>query len=268
MIIRARLRAHSPGQEISHPALTLRFGSRLTILSVGTSHDVIIARRRRGRSAALLRRGARSRLRRALTGGGTDGNEQLTAVTGAILIVLLAVIGFTIPQLRQFAWLHLFIGFLLIGPVLLKVASTGYRFIHYYTGNATYRLKGPPELILRLIGPIVVLSTAAVFVTGVVLLFVGPQHRNPWFELHKVSFIVWVVFMSLHVLGHLPGVARALGIGRRGQEAPTTAAGGAAGRWIALTGALVAGAVLAIVLIPDFSAWTAHSGLVHHHHGG
>ena len=46
-----------------------------------------------------------------------DGNEQLTTVTGAILIVLLAVIGFTIPQLRQFIWLHLFVGLLLIGPV-------------------------------------------------------------------------------------------------------------------------------------------------------
>ncbi len=95
----------------------------------------------------------------SITGGGTDGNEQLTTVTGAILIVLLAVIGFTIPQLRQFIWLHLFVGMLLIGPVVLKMASTGYRFIRYYTGNAAYRGKGPPELILRLIGPIVVLST-------------------------------------------------------------------------------------------------------------
>jgi hypothetical protein len=41
---------------------------------------------------------------------------------------------------------------------------------------------------------------------------------------------------------------------------------GEAGRWIALSGALIAGAVLAIVLIPDFSAWTAHGVFVHHHH--
>jgi hypothetical protein len=77
-----------------------------------------------------------------------------------------------------------------------------------------------------------------------------------------------VVFMSLHVLAHLPAGGRALGIGRRGQEQLAHAAPGAAGRWIALTGALVAGLVLAIVLIPEFSAWTAHGVFGHHHHGG
>ncbi len=152
----------------------------------------------------------------SLTGGGADGNEQLTTVTGAILIVLLAAIGFTIPQLRQYIWLHLFVGLLLIGPVLLKMASTGYRFARYYTHNAEYRRKGPPELILRLIAPIVVLSTVGVFVTGIGLLIVGPTDRNPMLLLHKVSFIVWIVFTSLHILGHLPALARALGLAQPG----------------------------------------------------
>jgi hypothetical protein len=216
--------------------------------------------------AQALRWRARLRLGGSIIGGGTDGNEQLTSVTGAILVVLLAVIGFTIPQLRQFIWLHLFVGMLLIGPVLLKLGSTGYRFVRYYTGDAEYRLKGPPELILRLIGPVVILTTVAVFATGIALLIAGPSHRNPWLALHKVSFIAWIVFMSLHVLGHLPAVARALGIGGRGEEQRAMAAAGAAGRWIALSGALVAGVVLAIVLIPDFSAWTAHGVFLHHHH--
>lgn len=231
----------------------------------------MIARGERGRAAPRVKRAAprgerqRPGIRTALTGGGTDGNEQLTTVTGAVLIVLLAVIGFTIPQLRQLIGAHLFVGVLLIGPVLLKLTSTGYRFIRYYAGNAEYRRKGPPELILRLIGPIVILSTAGVFATGVVLLIVGPQHRDPWLLLHKVSFIVWLVFMGLHVLGHLPGVGRALRVGKPGQEQRIKAAQGAAGRWIALTGVLVAGLVLAIVLIPDFSAWTAHGAFLHHH---
>jgi hypothetical protein len=232
---------------------------------VSTSDDLIRQRPDRERTARRVRverpRGT------ALTGGGTDGNEQLTTVTGMILIVLLAVIGFTIPQLRQFVSVHLFVGMLLIGPVLLKMASTGYRFLRYYTGNVEYRRKGPPDTALRLIGPIVVLSTIAVFATGVVLLILGPSHRNPWVELHKLTFIVWVVFMSLHVLMHLPAVARALGIGREGHEQLAGAAPGAAGRWIAIAGALVAGLVLAIVLIPDFSAWTAHGAFVQHHNG-
>jgi hypothetical protein len=216
----------------------------------------------------LAARATITRLRRAdsLTGGGSDGNERLTTVTGAILIVLLAIIGFTIPQLRQFIWVHLFVGLLLIGPVALKMASTGYRFVRYYTRNAEYRRKGPPEIALRVMAPIVVLSTVGVFVTGIGLLIVGPTDRNPMLLLHKVTFIVWVVFMSLHVLGHLPAVARALGLGGRNETQRVGGTPGTAGRWIALTGAMVGGLVLAVVLIPEFAAWTAHSVFLHHHH--
>ena len=201
-----------------------------------------------------------------LTGGGPEGNEQLTTVTGVILIVLLAVIGFTIPQLSQYIWLHLFIGLLLIGPVLLKMASTGYRFARYYTRNAEYRSEGPPEIALRLIAPLVVISTIGVFATGIGLMIVGPTDRNPMLLLHKVTFIVWIVFTSLHILGHLPAVGRALGVGGRGGARLTGATPGGAGRWLALTGALVGGAVLAIALIPQFATWTAHGVFIHHHH--
>jgi len=229
----------------------------------------MIARRERERQRGG--RGARGALARrwhsdSLTGGGPDGNEQLTTVTGAILIALLAVIGFTIPQLSQFIWLHLFVGLLVIGPVLLKMASTGYRLVRYYTHNADYRRKGPPAIALRLIGPIVVLSTVGVFATGIGLLIVGPTNRNPMLLLHKVTFIVWVVFMSLHVLGHLPAVARMIGLGERQESKSLRGSSGLAGRWIALGGAIVGGVVLAIVLIPEFGAWTAHAVFHHHHH--
>jgi hypothetical protein len=114
--------------------------------------------------------------------------------------------------------------------------------------------------------PLVVFSTVGVFITGIALLIVGPAHRNPWLTLHKLTFIVWIVFMSLHILGHLPAVTRALGIGGRGQVQRAGAASGELGRWIALTGALVGGLILALVLIPEFSAWTAHGVFLHHHH--
>src|SRR5579863_1163327 len=193
---------------------------------------------------AMLRE--RRSLRSALVGGGVPGNEELTAVTGVLLIVLLAVLGVTILRIRQLIWLHLFIGLLLIGPVLLKMASTGYRFVRYYTRDAEYVRKGPPEIALRLIAPMVVISTVAVFATGIGLMIVGPTDRNPMLLLHKVSFIVWVVFTSFHILGHLPAVGRALGVGGRQRAQLTAATPGGAGRWLALTGALVGGAVLAI----------------------
>jgi hypothetical protein len=151
------------------------------------------------------------------------------------------------------------------------MAATGYRFARYYTHDPEYRQKGPPEIVLRLIAPIVLLSTIAVFVTGVGLLIDGPADRNPMLLLHKVTFIVWIVFTSLHILGHLAATAKALGVVNRGESDPVSGAGagagaGAVGRWIALTGAIVGGLVLALALIPEFAAWTGHAVFVHRHH--
>ncbi len=56
--------------------------------------------------------------------GGTDGNERLTGSTGAVLIALLAVEGVTILSLNSLLSLHVFIGVVLIPPVLLKLSTT------------------------------------------------------------------------------------------------------------------------------------------------
>jgi hypothetical protein len=197
--------------------------------------------------------------------GGPDGNEQLTAATGVVLLVLLAALGITILRIGQLISEHLFLGLLLLGPVGLKMATTGYRFVRYYSHHAEYVRRGPPELWLRLLGPAVVFSTLGVFATGVWLLIVGPAQRNPALLLHKVTFIVWGVVTALHVLGHLAQMPRALrapsldGTGLGGGQA------GRAGRGLALAAAIVAGLVLAIALIPDFSSWT--SGMSSFHHG-
>ncbi len=143
-----------------------------------------------------------------LTAGGTDGNERLTTVTGVVLLVLLAVLGVTILRIKPLLDIHMFLGILLIGPVTLKLASTGYRFVRYYTSEPRYRRKGPPAMALRLLAPLVVLSTLVVFATGVVLLLAGPGSRGTWLPIHKISFIVWVAATSLHVLGHLAGLPR------------------------------------------------------------
>ncbi|MGP0038697.1 MAG: hypothetical protein ACLP4R_29665 [Solirubrobacteraceae bacterium] len=237
------------------------------LVNLGTSDNVMTMPRegsRRFHAAHDARPTFISRIR----GGGPDGNEHLTALTGMILFVQLAVIGVTIVDLRQLVWMHLFLGLLLLGPVLLKMSSTGYRFVRYYTGNPAYRRKGPPALILRAIGPMLVLSTVGVLATGGILLFVGPSHSSPGLLLHKATFIVWIGFMSLHVLGHLPGVAKAVGITREADEPRPGAARGTIGRWIAITSAVAGGLILALVLIPDFSAWTATAALHHHVHNG
>jgi hypothetical protein len=220
--------------------------------------------------ADAVRGGSERTRAECLTGGGTSGNERLTTVVGATLIVLLAVIGVTILRIGQLLSVHLFVGMLLVPPVLLKLASTGYRFVRYYTGNPRYVEKGPPELALRLLAPMVVLSTLVVFVSGVVLLFVGPSARSTWFPIHKDSFFVWVAFMAIHVIGHLPSIPKVLraDYGRLADYDYEDLGGditGRAGRVLALSSALVAGVVLAILVIPEFGSWLHGSGLFHHH---
>src|ERR1700735_5242291 len=90
------------------------------------------------RAPQPARTASRSRFRR-MFGGGTNGNEQLTAVTGVILLVLFAVLGVSIVWIGQLLWLHLFLGVALMGPVALKLGSTGYRLVRYYTSNAAYK---------------------------------------------------------------------------------------------------------------------------------
>jgi hypothetical protein len=202
----------------------------------------------------------RGLLRWALTGGGTAGNEQLTATVGVVLIVLLAVLGVTIVRIGQLLDLHLFLGLVLIGPVAAKLASTGYRFARYYTHEPAYRRKGPPLPALRLLAPFVVGTTLVVFVTGVLLLLDGPSDRSLLVLVHKVSFFVWLAATGLHVLGHLaemPGSLRAVKREGNGALVPR----GDAGRWITIGGSLVGGLVLAIALLPYFGAWS--QGLRH-----
>jgi len=134
---------------------------------------------------------------------GPEGNGRLTAAVAVVLLPLLAVEGVTLLSLRQLLSVHLFVGALLLAPVALKLGSTGYRFARYYARAHAYRLKGPPTLALRLIAPIVVVTTVVMLASGVALMIAGPSYRDSLLPIHKISFIVWVAFTGVHVLGHL-----------------------------------------------------------------
>lgn len=172
--------------------------------------------------------------------GGADGNERLTAAAGAVLFLLLAAEGVTILFIRPLLSTHVFIGMLLIPPVALKLGSTGWRFLRYYGGSREYVEKGPPLLPLRLLAPVVVVSTLAVFATGVALLVRGPG-GGLLLGLHKVSFVVWFAATGVHVLAYVwcvPRLARA-----------------ARGPWILVAGAVVAGAILAVATVRYAHPW-------------
>jgi hypothetical protein len=203
----------------------------------------------------------RSVLKRTAAGG-TDGNEQLTAIVGVILIVLLAALGVTILQIGPLLNAHMFIGMLLIGPVALKMASTGYRFARYYSSDPAYRRKGPPSIELRLLAPLVVATTVVVFATGVALLLVGPGHRGFLGPLHKVSFILWLAVTALHVLGHLARLPAALTADRRSRRTWDDRGSGRGARALLIAGALVGGLMIALLAESQFGAWA------HYHRQG
>lgn len=188
--------------------------------------------------------------------GGADGNERLTAATGAVLLVLFAVEGFTILSIHRMLTLHFFAGMLLVGPAALKVCSTCYRFARYYLGDRAYRCKGPPAPLLRVLGPFVVLTTVGVLGTGVALAFAGPGDRS-WLFLHKASFVLWFFVMTVHVLVYVWRLPRLLAADLPG-SAVSRARERLAGRgmrWALLALSLAGGLVLAWATVHLAGGW-------------
>jgi hypothetical protein len=207
-------------------------------------------RQRRGTGpGAPADRGRRPRL------GGIAGNETLTSATAAVLTVLLLAEGVTVLNVRGLLHPHMFIGMVLIGPVLLKLSSTGYRFARYYSGARAYREKGPPAPALRMLAPVLVLATIGVLATGVALMALG-RRSDAILGLHKLAFVVWGAAFAAHFLAHLPRVLRSL-------RADWTAAKrvevrGAGQRAMLLCASLGGGVALAVAVLPLITAW--HGG--------
>ena len=186
--------------------------------------------------------------------GGVEGNGRLTATLGAILLVLLFIEGLTIVLgIHQYLNWHVIVGAVLIPVVLLKIGATSWRFAKYYWGTPSYKRKGPPVLILRLLGPVVVGLSVAVLVTGVLALVAPVAQRGQYFSWHRISFILWFGAMAIHVLGHLSETvketAREWIGGRRFRRA------GRVWRGLAVVVAVVLGVVLANYLATFVAGW-------------
>jgi hypothetical protein len=172
--------------------------------------------------------------------GGSAGNEQLTAIVAAVLILLLGVEGATLLQIGSLLTVHAFVGMLLIPMVTLKLASTGWRMFRYYLRGEDFVLRGPPHLVSRaLVAPAVVLSTLVLFGTGIALLALHERHGT-LVGLHKASFIVWFAATGIHVLAHAPRLLRSMI-----QKVP-----GARTRLAVVSVAALAGVVLATATLP------------------
>lgn len=186
---------------------------------------------------------------------GVAGNARLTGGSAVVLLVLLAAEGATIPFIGPLIGPHVFIGMLLVPPVLLKLGSTGYRFARYYTGSPTYRRKGPPSLPMRVLAPGVVLATVALFATGIALAVAGPEGSGELKFLHKASFIAWFGLMAIHVLGHIIELPRLTLPDWRRNAGREAALAGSGLRIALVSAAVLAGFALALATVSLAGPW-------------
>src|SRR5689334_10762577 len=102
------------------------------------------------------------------------GNERITALAGALLLVLIVVELVSAAILHTLMSTHIFAGVLLAGPLIIKLGSTGWRFLRYYTGSPAFVRRGPPHLALRLMAPLLIATTLVVVGSGIGLVVTGP----------------------------------------------------------------------------------------------
>jgi len=164
-------------------------------------------------------------------------NERLTALNGALLFVLLAAMAITVLFIRPLLPVHYLVGILLIPPVALKLFSTGYRFVRYYRSDAAFRLAGAPPLLLRfVVAPALVVSTVAVFGTGLELWAFGLRFGSVWIEAHTVTAVVFMFAVTAHAWSHI----------RRSAEAVVSEVPAPGSKRAMIAAGLVLGGVLAV----------------------
>jgi hypothetical protein len=159
-----------------------------------------------------------------------DANERLTSAIGLTLLALTAVELLTLVLgLQHFLSWHVFVGFVLLPPIALKLASTGWRFAQYYLGDEEYRRKGPPHLMMRLLAPLLVAFTVLLFGSGVAIGLVHGHALQLARRVHGPAAFGWTVLLGMHVLVYLRRAVRGARVQRVALAVAALAAGFALG---------------------------------------
>ena len=185
------------------------------------------------------------------------GNERMTALAGAVLLVLILVELVSAAILRTLLSVHVFVGVLLAGPLAVKLGSIGNRFLRYYTGSPAFVRRGPPRLALRVLAPLLIATTLVVMGSGIGLVVTGPRSAVPLLPLHGISVLVWLPLIAIHVFAYIWRVPRLVA-----NDWSKQAAEQAPGRGLRLgvnLGALMLGAIAAVLLLPSATPWIAWS---------
>lgn len=191
------------------------------------------------------------------------GNERLTAAVGVLVLApVLVEIASVLLGVHTFMSLHVFVGLALIPAVLLKLASTGWRFVRYYTRSHEYLAVGPPQLAMRLLAPLFVAATVVLFGSGVAMGLLHGHALQIARNLHGPASVIWLGLLGLHVLVYLVRALRRTAEdalpGKREPVRGTTA------RAYALAAVVVGGLVLGAATVPAQHRWV---DLRRHHYG-
>ena len=185
------------------------------------------------------------------------GNERLTALAGAVLLVLIVVELMTTAYLRAGLSAHVFVGVVLSGPLAVKIGSTFYRFLRYYTRSPAFVRRGPPRLALRVLAPLLIATTLVVIGSGIGLVMTGPRSAGPLLPLHGLSVLVWLPLIAIHVFAYLWRVPRL--VADDWSKSSAEHAPGRERRFGMNLGALMFGAIAAILLLPVAAPWITWS---------
>ena len=186
------------------------------------------------------------------------GNERITALAGAVLLVLIVVELLSAAVLRTLMPIHVFAGVPLAGPLVVKLGSTSWRFLRYYTGSPAFVRRGPPHLALRLMAPLLIAAMLVVIGSGIGLIITGPGSAGLLVPLHGFSVLVWLPLIAIHTFAHilrLPGLVKDDWCKSSGKNNIS----GRGSRLGVNLGALLAGLVAAILLFPGAAPWTIWS---------
>lgn len=186
------------------------------------------------------------------------GNERMTALAGVVLLVLILVELASAAILHVGLSIHVFVGVLLLGPLVVKLGSTGWRFLRYYTGAPAFVRRGPPQLVLRVMAPLLIATTLVVVGSGIGLVVTGPGSTGLLLPLHGFSVLVWLPLIALHVFAHTLRIPR-LVADDWGNPSGKSIASGRAFRLVVNLGALLTGVVAAILLFPGAAPWSVWS---------
>jgi hypothetical protein len=183
-----------------------------------------------------------------------DGNERLTAAIGLLLIVLSVVeLATLVLGLQTYLHVHVFVGLVLLPPIVAKLASTGWRFARYYTRNDAYRLKGAPQTLMRLLAPLLVLFTLLLFGSGVAMAVVHGHWLTLARRIHGPAAAGWVITLGVHVLVYGIRALRAVAGDVRARTRRDVV--GARLRTWVVTAAAAAGLAVGLATLPVQHAW-------------